>query len=57
VPGAIGVAAIVFFGQVADIENVQHGIGTGQPLSLAIAAGAAVAFAPGLRHSLRSCTA
>ncbi len=53
-----GVAAIVFFGQVFNIETVQHGIGAGQPLSLGIAAAAAaVAFALGLRHSLRSRTA
>jgi hypothetical protein len=38
-----GLAAIFFFGQVIDIENVQHGIGAGQPLSLGIAAAAASA--------------
>ena len=55
--GAIlaSIAAVFFFGQVADIELVQHGIGAGQPLSLAIAAtGAAVAFTLALRHCLRS---
>ena len=38
--GAIlaGLAAVVFFGQVADLETVQHGVGVGQPLSLGIAA-------------------
>ena len=49
------IAAVFFFGQVADIELVQHGIGAGQPLSLAIAAmGAAVGFTLALRHCLRS---
>ena len=38
-----GLAAIFFFGQVIDIESVQHGIGAGQPLSLGIAAAAAAA--------------
>jgi hypothetical protein len=33
-----GLAALVFFGTVLDIETVQHGIGAGEPLSLGIAA-------------------
>ena len=55
--GAIlaSIAAVFFFGQVADIETVQRGVGAGQPLSLAIAAaGAAVAFTLALRHCLRA---
>jgi hypothetical protein len=49
-----GLAAIFFFGQVVDIETVQHGIGAGQPLSLAIAATAtALVFALMLRHQVR----
>ena len=52
-----GLAAVFFFGQVIDIETVQHGIGAGQPLSLAIAAtGAVVIFVLGLRHTLRGRT-
>jgi hypothetical protein len=39
---------------VVDIETVQHGIGAGQPLSLAIAATAtALVFALMLRHQVR----
>jgi hypothetical protein len=34
-------AALAFFSQVFDIETVQHGVGAGEPLSLAIAAAAA----------------
>jgi two-component system, OmpR family, sensor kinase len=33
-----GLAALVFFGTVLDIETVQHGIGVGEPLSLGVAA-------------------
>ena len=50
-----GAAAVYFFGVVADIEMVQHGIGAGQPLSLAIAAaGAAAVFALALWHTVRA---
>lgn len=53
--GLAGVAAVFFFGQVVDLETIQHGIGAGTPLSLAIAAtAAAVAFAFALRHCLRA---
>ena len=52
-----GLAAIVCFGQVADAENVKHGIGAGEPLSLAIAATSATAvFALALRQKVRSRT-
>jgi MYXO-CTERM domain-containing protein len=55
--GAIlaGLAAVVFFGQVADLETVQHGVGVGEPLSLGIAAAVtAVIFALTLYHRVRS---
>ncbi|HEV3288645.1 MAG TPA: hypothetical protein VG123_06605 [Streptosporangiaceae bacterium] len=49
-----GIAALVFFGSVIDIETVQHGIGAGAPLSLGIAAAvAAIAFTLALVHWLR----
>jgi hypothetical protein len=54
--GAIlaGIAALACFGQAADLETVQRGVGVGEPLSLGIAAAvAAVAFALALRHRLR----
>ena len=48
-------AAVVLFGQVIDIEAVQHGIGAGAPLSLGIAAtGAAVCFGLSLVRLIRS---
>jgi len=55
--GAIlaGIAAVVCFGQVVDLETVQRGVGVGEPLSLGIAATvAAAAFALALRHRLRT---
>ena len=55
--GAIlaAVAAVVLFGQVIDLETVQHGVGVGQPLSLGIAAAAAAAaFALALWRCLRA---
>ena len=54
--GAIlaGIAAVACFGQVADLETVQRGVGVGEPLSLGIAAAvAAGAFAFALWHGLR----
>jgi hypothetical protein len=49
-----GLAAIFFFGQVVDAENVKQGIGAGEPLSLAIAATAtALVFALMLWHTVR----
>jgi MYXO-CTERM domain-containing protein len=54
--GAIlaGIGAVACFGQAADLETVQHGVGVGEPLSLGVAAAvAAVAFAFALRHRLR----
>ena len=52
-----GLAAIVCSGQVVDAENVKHGIGAGEPLSLAIAATSATAvFALALRQKVRSRT-
>ncbi|HEY6277566.1 MAG TPA: hypothetical protein VIX86_14665 [Streptosporangiaceae bacterium] len=49
-----GITALVFFGSVADIETVQHGIGAGAPLSLGIAATvAALVFAVALVICLR----
>ncbi len=52
-----GLAAIFSFGQFVDAENVAHGIGAGEPLSLAIAAtGAALVFAFALRRVLRTRT-
>ena len=50
-------AAVGCFGLVADLENVQHGIGVGQPLSLGIAAAvAAAAFGLSLRRTIRRRT-
>jgi hypothetical protein len=48
-----GLAAVAFAGQVLNIETVQHGVGAGQPLSLAAAASVTAAiFAAALRRSL-----
>jgi hypothetical protein len=45
---------VACFGQAADLETVQRGVGVGEPLSLGIAAAAAaVAFVLALRHRLR----
>lgn len=42
---------------MVDAENVKHGIGAGEPLSLAIAAtGATAVFALALRQKVRSRT-
>jgi MYXO-CTERM domain-containing protein len=50
-----GAAAVYFFGVVADIETVRHGIGAGRPLSLGIAAaGAAAVFALALWRTARA---
>jgi hypothetical protein len=57
VVGAVlaGLAAVVLFGTVADLETVQHGIGVGQPLSLGIAAlVAAVAFGGAFWRRIRA---
>lgn len=49
------IAAAVCAAQVFDVETVQHGIGAGEPLSLAIAAAATAAvFALALRRTVRS---
>jgi HAAS len=50
-------AAVACFGQVADLETVQHGLGAGQPLSLGIAAAAtAGVFGLSLARVIRSRT-
>jgi hypothetical protein len=50
-----GLAAVVCLGQAVDAEMVQRGIGTGQPLSLGIAAAAAALwFAAAFRRALRA---
>lgn len=48
-------AAVVSFGQFFDTETIRHGIGAGEPLSLAIAAAlAAAGFAVGWQRAVRN---